>query len=121
MLIKYHDVFSKNEFDLRRTHLGEHVIDTGDAKPVKQRPRRVPIAFADQEEKVIKQMEEQKIIRKSNSPWASPLCLVMKPNGKVRACIDYRAVNKQTKPDCFPIQKTVWMHLLELSCLVPST
>ena len=73
MLIKYQDIFSKTEFDLGRTHLGEHVIDTGDAKPVKQRPRRVPIAFTDQEEKVIKQMEE-KNIRKSNSPWASPLC-----------------------------------------------
>ena len=106
LLIKYQDVFSKTEFDLGRTHLGEHVIDTGDAKPIKQRPRRVPIAFADQEEKVIKQMEEQKIIRKSNSPWASPLCLVMKPNGKVRPCIDYRAVNKLTEPDCFPIPNT---------------
>ena len=34
LLIKYQDVFSKTEFDLGWTHLGEHVIDTGDAKPV---------------------------------------------------------------------------------------
>ena len=46
------------------------------------------------------------MIRKSNSPWASPLCLVVKPNGKVRPCIDYRAVNKVTKPDSFPIPDT---------------
>ena len=28
--------FKKNEFDLGQTHLDEHTIDTGDAKPVKQ-------------------------------------------------------------------------------------
>ena len=51
-------------------------------------------------------MEEQKSIRKSNSPWAFPLCSVMKPNGKVRPCTDYRAINKLTKPGCFPIPNT---------------
>ena len=55
--------FTKDEFDLGITHLGEHTIDTGDAKPIKQRPRRIPLALIEQ------QMEAQKIIRKSNSPW----------------------------------------------------
>ena len=107
LLVKYQDVFSKHEYDLGLCRLGEYYhIDTGDAKPIKQRPRRVPLALADQEEQVIKQMEVQGIIRKSNSPWASPLCLVVKPNGKVRPCIDYRAVNKVTKPDSYPIPNT---------------
>ncbi|MCG8045846.1 MAG: RNase H-like domain-containing protein [Candidatus Thiodiazotropha endolucinida] len=106
LLVKYQDVFSKHEYDLGFSNLGEHIIDTGNAKPIKQRPRRVPLALTDQEEKVIRQMEEQKIIRKSNSPWASPLCLVLKPNGKVRPCVDYRAVNKVTKPDSYPIPNT---------------
>ena len=34
LLIQYQDVFSKNEFDLGNTHLVEHTIDTGDAKPI---------------------------------------------------------------------------------------
>jgi hypothetical protein len=55
--------------------LVEHTIDTGDAKPVKQPPRRVPIAFAEEEKKLIMQMQEQGIIRKSSSPWSSPLVL----------------------------------------------
>ena len=105
LLVKYQDVFSSHEYDLGLCRLGEHYhIDTGDAKPIKQRQRRVPLALTDQEEKVIRQMEAQKIIRKS--PWASPLCLVVKPNGKVRPCIDYRAVNKVTKPDSYPIPNT---------------
>jgi hypothetical protein len=52
--------------------LVEHTIDTGDAKPVKQPPRRVPIAFAEEEKKLIMQMQEQGIIRKSSSPWSLP-------------------------------------------------
>jgi hypothetical protein len=68
--------------------LVEHTIDTGDAKPVKQPPRRVPIAFAEEEKKLIMQMQEQGIIRKSSSPWSSPLVLVRKKNGKVRPCVD---------------------------------
>ena len=107
LLVKYQDVFSSHEYDLGLCRLGEYYhIDTGDAKPIKQRPRRVPLALTDQEEKVIRQMDAQKIIRKSSSPWASPLCLVVKPSGKVRPCIDYRAVNKVTKPDSYPIPNT---------------
>ena len=55
---------------------------------------------------VIEKMEKQGIIRKSRSPWSSPLCLVRKKDGKVRPCIDYRAVNKVTQIDNFPIPRT---------------
>jgi hypothetical protein len=65
-LQKYSHPFSVNDYDLGLTHLVEHTIDTGDAKPVKQPPRRVPIAFAEEEKKLIMQMQEQGIIRKSS-------------------------------------------------------
>lgn len=72
------DVFSKSEDDIGLTNLIEHSIDTGNARPIKQPPRRVPLAFADKEREMIQQMEKQGIIRKSTSPWGSPLCLVLK-------------------------------------------
>ena len=97
LLVKHEQAFSKDEFDLGCRHLAEHVIDTGDAKPIQYPPRRVPLAFADEERQVIENMENQGIIRKSYSCWSSPLCLLRKKNGKVRPCIDYRAVNKVTK------------------------
>ena len=106
LLIRHANAFSKDEYDLGVTHLAEHVIDTGDAKPVRCPPRRVPIAFAEEERQVIETMERQGIIRKSHSCWSSPLCLVRKKNGKVRPCIDYRAVNKVTQTDNFPIPRT---------------
>lgn len=77
----------------------EHEIDTGDSKPIKLPPRRVPLAYAEAELQLIKDMEKQGIIQKSYSPWASPLNLVMKKNGKVRPFIDYQKVNDVTKND----------------------
>ena len=53
LLVKYQDVFSKQEYDLGLRSLGEYYhIDTGDAEPIEQIPRRVPLALVDKEEKV---------------------------------------------------------------------
>jgi len=103
------DVFSKSEDDIGLTNLVEHSIDTGDARPIKQPPRRVPLAFADKEREMIQQMERQGIIRKSTSPWGSPLCLVLKKSTddtiKVRPTVDFRAVNKLCQDDAFPLPR----------------
>ena len=105
MLQAHSDTFSKDEFDIGMTTLTEHVIDVGSQRPIKQPPRRVPTAFADEEEKVIKQLEEQGIIRASTSPWASPIVLVRKKSGKIRPCVDYRRLNAVTIKDAFPLPR----------------
>ena len=46
LLVQYQDIFSKDETDLGKTHLTEHEIDIGNARPIKQPPRRVPMALA---------------------------------------------------------------------------
>ena len=68
LLLQYPDVFSKNDYDLGETHLVEHMIDTGDAKPVAQPPQRVPLAFADEEKKQIGKMLEAGLVRPLRSP-----------------------------------------------------
>jgi hypothetical protein len=35
--------------------------------------------------------------------WISPMVLVKKKNGKIRVYIDFRALNKQTQKDHFPL------------------
>ena len=42
-------------------------------------------------------------VRASKSAIASPILLVRKPSGGVRFCVDYRALNKITKKDRYPL------------------
>ena len=70
------DAFSKDEYDLGLTHITEHVIETGNAAPIKQPPRRVPMAFAGEDEAAIVKLLKQGSIRPSTSPWASPIYCV---------------------------------------------
>ena len=44
-------------------------------------------------------------IEECESPWASPVVLVPKPNGKTRLCIDYRKINAITKTDKYPLPR----------------
>lgn len=106
ILCSYKDIFSVDDNDLGQTHLAHHGIDTGDSRPVKQPPRRVPMALAHEEVEAIQQLLQQGVIRESNSPWASPIVLVRKKSGKIRPCVDYRRVNSLTKKDAYPIPRT---------------
>ncbi|KAE9029633.1 hypothetical protein PR001_g11481 [Phytophthora rubi] len=43
------------------------------------------------------------LIRPSNSPRASPVLMIRKPDGEIRLCIDYRRLNAVTVKDCYPM------------------
>ena len=73
-------------------------IDVGECKPIAQRARRVPPALMGKLYELLKGLLKAGLIRHSQSPWASPIVLVLKKNKKdIRLCIDYRVVNSLTK------------------------
>ena len=106
LLANFADTFSKDSTDLGLTNLGEHEIDTGDARPVRQPPRRTPLAFEGEDQAALEKLQQQGSVRPSSSPWASPIVLVRKKDGSIRPCVDYRRLNLVTKPDAFPLPRT---------------
>lgn len=87
---------------LGKTHLEEHVIDTGDALPVKQKHYPVSPAIQQLMYEELDRMLDLGVIEESNSPWNSPVVFIRKP-GKVRLCLDSRKVNLITKKDAYPL------------------
>ena len=54
---RFQDTFSRDEWDLGLTHLASHAIKTDGAAPVKQPPRRVPLAYAEEEKRAIEDLK----------------------------------------------------------------
>ena len=75
---KYRDVFAFSEDQLGRTSLVQHVIDTGDAMPIKQRPYRTSPEGKQEIDRQVGEMLQKGIIQESVSPWSSPLVLAKK-------------------------------------------
>ncbi|GFO17417.1 Pol polyprotein [Plakobranchus ocellatus] len=68
---------------------------------MKQYP--LPVHAMDEVDKEINFMLESGIISKSTSPYASPITVVMKKDGAIRLCLDFRKLNKITIFDAQPI------------------
>ena len=78
-------------FGSTQTNLGEHVIDTKAAQPVKQPLRRIPPKWEDEANRQVGEVLRNGICRPSKSPWNSSIVLVKRKDGSMRFAIDYRA------------------------------
>lgn len=72
-------------------------------KPIKCKCRPLPHNLKEKVFKEIKQQLQAGIIRRSKSPWCSPLRVVDKPDGSIRITVDYKPLNKLIKDDNYPL------------------
>ncbi|KAL6730064.1 hypothetical protein Aduo_001060 [Ancylostoma duodenale] len=97
------DVFAVSDQELTQTNVVEHSIETGEAAPIKQKARPIPLSTKLELKKILGDLQERGVIEPSSSSWASPIVLVRKKDGSLRLCVDYRKVNQVTKIDCYPL------------------
>jgi len=71
--------------------------------PIRCNPYRTSLKAQDELKKQVKEMLENNIIQRSNSPWAFPVVLAIKSDGTWRFCVDYTKLNQHTIKDNFPI------------------
>ncbi len=106
LLVNYQDVFARCSEDLGRSNRVEHRINTGDANPIRQPPRRQPLGKREIEKNEVNKMLHRGVIEPSNSAWASPVVLIQKKDNSTRFCIDFRRLNDVTKKDAYPLPRT---------------
>jgi hypothetical protein len=84
----------------------EHTIElVAGATLVITAPYRHPKRFKDKIEKEIKELLAMGHIRPNTSPFASSIVLVLKKDGTLRMCIDYRTLNKKAIKNRYPIPR----------------
>ncbi len=83
----------------------EHKINLTDEIPFKHRHRRIPPGMFEEVRDHLKQLAAAGIIRRSHSPWSSGVVLARKKDGKLRMCVDYRALNSRTIKDSYALPR----------------
>ncbi|XP_052680025.1 uncharacterized protein LOC128160712 [Crassostrea angulata] len=100
LLYRYSDVLSDVP---GHTHVLEHEIWSTTDRPVRVSPRQIPFAMMDTVKDEVSKMLEFGVIEPSDSPYSSPIVLVVKKDYTYRFCVDFRALNRITVFDAEPM------------------
>ena len=100
---EFSDIISQGEDDLGCTPLLQHTIET-ERQPLRQPYRRQNLAVRREEMAQVQQMLSSGVNCPSNSTWDSPVVMVKK-DGSLRFCVDFRQLNAATIKDAHPIPR----------------
>lgn len=103
LLNTFRHCFAFTTSELGYSTLTEMSISLLDDTPVVYRPYRLAVKEKEIVRQMVDELQENNIIRPSVSSYASPVILVKKKTGDYRLCIDYRALNKKTIKENYPL------------------
>ena len=108
LLAKYADVFPEElpkGLPPQRPQ-GDFQIELKEgSKPVKKGLYRMSLTELEETKTQVAKLLEQEFVHHSTSPWASPVLFASKKDGGLRFCVDYRAVNKMTTKNSYPLPR----------------
>lgn len=89
--------FSNSDEDIGCIENLQLAISLKDTEPMGKTYHSVPKPLYQEMKNYLHDLITQGWVRKSNSPYASPVVCVRKKDGSLRLCIDYRELNRKTK------------------------
>lgn len=72
-------------------------------EPISQHVYRVNNSELVELKKQVDELQDKGFIRFSSSPWGAPVLFVLKKDGSMHMCIDYRALNNLTIKNKYPL------------------
>ena len=105
LMTEFQHLFALSDLELGCTSLVKNRINVNNPVPFKERYRRIPLQEFDEVRNHLQEMLKVGVIRKSVSPWASPVVLVRKKDGSLRFCIDLRKLNSRTIKDAYSLPR----------------
>lgn len=82
---------------------GKMHIRLNNDSPVCYRPYKMSFSEKVKVREIVQDLLAKGIIRESQSPYSSPILLVKKKDGSDRMCVDFRALNRLTVKDRYPL------------------
>lgn len=102
---EFSEVFSDRlgEYNISKVSLSIH----SDAKPIFFKPRPLPLAWKDKVENQLRDLIKKGVLEQiDNSEWGTPLVPILKPNGDLRLCGDYKVtINKYLVDFKYPLPR----------------
>ena len=105
LLCEERDSFSKNDDDIGNVPNLKLHLNLTDNIPVQKNYVAVPRPLYPEVKAYIEDLLNRNFIRKSNSPYSSPVVCVRKKDQSLRLCVDFRALNQKTIPDRHPVPR----------------
>jgi hypothetical protein len=105
LLSEYESVFEAPRFGASDQQVPECIQLEPNAQAPNRPAFRLPMSQRREVERKVAELLDSGGIQPSTSEFGAPVLFVPKPDGTLRMCIDYRAINKVTRKNKYPLPR----------------